>query len=287
MKRTAEKEKSSEPIGNVTLRWSSDEETLLAECFVAVFDDRNVGRSQPMKTLWFRVLNEFNRKNFTLDGAMRLAAEFPESKHRLCMWHIMQKIPAKIVSRNYDDTDFKDKFGKIVWNMFIGLEEFEDRWNKLMEEFNLLNHKWLSKMYRLRSSWVPAFFVDSPLCGLMRTTYRSESENSFFSYFTSSGSTLVKFMLCYVSAMERQRHAQEKLDHQSFDSFPALLTPLPIKEHAAKVYTRNLFTRVQKEIVAGSWLCLIIVFTMYFTFNVVKVFVYGTDPRRRNIRCTL
>ncbi|GKD46052.1 FAR1-related sequence 5-like protein [Tanacetum coccineum] len=31
------------------------------------------------------------------DGAMRLAvaAEFPESKHRLCMWHIMQKIPTK------------------------------------------------------------------------------------------------------------------------------------------------------------------------------------------------
>ncbi|GKB88028.1 FAR1 DNA binding domain, zinc finger, SWIM-type, MULE transposase domain containing protein [Tanacetum coccineum] len=160
-----------------------------------------------------------------------------------------------IVSRIYDDTDFKDKFGKIVWNMFIGPEEFEDRWNKLMEEFNLVNHKWLSKMYRLRSSWVPAFFVDSPLCGLMRTTSRSESENSFFSYFTSSGSTLVKFMLCYESAMERQRYTQEKLDHQSFDSFPALLTPLPIEVHAANVYTRSLFIRVQKEIVAGSWLC--------------------------------
>nr|GFA65936.1 hypothetical protein [Tanacetum cinerariifolium] len=92
------------------------------------------------------------------DGAMRLvvAAEFPESKHRLCII--------------YDDTDFKDKFGKIVWNMFIGPEEFKDRWNKLMEEINLVNHKWLSKMYRLRSSWVSAFFVDSPLCGLMRTT---------------------------------------------------------------------------------------------------------------------
>ncbi|GJV43200.1 FAR1-related sequence 5-like protein [Tanacetum coccineum] len=184
---------------------------------------------------------------------LAVAAEFPESKHRLCMWHIMQKIPAKIVSRIYDDTDFKDKFGKIVWNMFIGPEEFEDRWNKLMEEFNLVNHKWLSKMYRLRSSWVPSFFVDSPLCGLMRTTSRSESENSFFSYFTSYGSTLVKFMLCYESAMERQRHTQEKLDHQSFDSFPALLTPLHIEVHAANVYTRNLFIRVQKEIVAGSW----------------------------------
>nr|GEV62639.1 DNA-directed DNA polymerase [Tanacetum cinerariifolium] len=94
------------------------------------------------------------------DGAMRIAvaAEFPESKHWLCII--------------YDDTDFKDKFGQIVWSMFIGPEEFKDRWNKLMEEFNLVNHNWLSKMYRLRSSWVPAFFVDSLLCGLMRTTTR-------------------------------------------------------------------------------------------------------------------
>nr|GEU61397.1 hypothetical protein [Tanacetum cinerariifolium] len=113
------------------------------------------------------------------DGAMRLAVatEFPESKHRLCMWHIIQKIPAKIVSRIYDDTDFKDKFGKIVCNMFIGPEEFEDIWNKLVEEFNLVNHKWLSKMYRLRSSWVLAFFVDSPLCGLMRTTSSYGNKN--------------------------------------------------------------------------------------------------------------
>ncbi|GKA30592.1 FAR1 DNA binding domain, zinc finger, SWIM-type, MULE transposase domain containing protein [Tanacetum coccineum] len=110
-------------------------------------------------------------------------------------------------------------------------------------------------MYRLRSSWVTAFFVDSSLCGLMRTTSRSESENSFFSYFTSSGSTLVKFMQCYESAMERQRYTQEKLDHQSFDSLPTLLTPLPFKDHTAKVYTPSLFIRVQKEIVAGSWLC--------------------------------
>ncbi|GJY35680.1 hypothetical protein Tco_0421058 [Tanacetum coccineum] len=42
MKRTAKKGKSSEPIGDVTLRWTSDEETLLAECFVAVSEDRYV-----------------------------------------------------------------------------------------------------------------------------------------------------------------------------------------------------------------------------------------------------
>ena len=139
--------------------------------------------------------------------------------------------------------------------MYIGPEEFERRWNNLMEEFGLVDHKWLSKMYSIRSSWIPAFFIDSPLCGLMRTTSRSESENSFFSHFTSRGATLVKFMICYDSAMEQQRYKQERLDHQSIDSFPTLLTPLAIEVHAARVYTRSLFVRVQKEIIAGSWLC--------------------------------
>nr|GEU75985.1 hypothetical protein [Tanacetum cinerariifolium] len=61
----------------------------------------------------------------------------------------------------------QDRLEYVYWS-----EEFEDRWNKLMEEFNLVNHKWLSKMYCLRSSWIPTFFVDSPLCGLMRSTSR-------------------------------------------------------------------------------------------------------------------
>lgn len=34
------------------------------------------------------------------DGAMKkaIAAILPESKHRLCMWHITQKVPAKVLS---------------------------------------------------------------------------------------------------------------------------------------------------------------------------------------------
>ncbi|GKE47962.1 hypothetical protein Tco_1479220 [Tanacetum coccineum] len=45
------KGKEAEPTGDVTtLRWSSDEEALLAECFVAVSEDRNVGRSQAKDT---------------------------------------------------------------------------------------------------------------------------------------------------------------------------------------------------------------------------------------------
>ncbi|GJX36749.1 FAR1-related sequence 5-like protein, partial [Tanacetum coccineum] len=178
-------------------------------------------------------------------GAMRNAieAEFGGSKHRLCMWHITQKLPAK--------TDFKEKLNKIVWNMYIGPEEYEYKWGKLMEEFKLENHKWLTKKFNIRSSWIPAYFIDSPLCGLMRTTSRSESENSFFYHFTNSGSTLINFMNCFETAMEKQRHVQERIDHKTIDTVPKLKTLLKIEHHASNVYTRSLFELVQKEIVVG------------------------------------
>ncbi|GJW51121.1 FAR1-related sequence 5-like protein [Tanacetum coccineum] len=144
-----------------------------------------------------------------------IEVEFVGSKHRLCMWHITQKLPAKICLKIYDETNFKKKFNKIVWNMYIGPEEFEYKWGKFMEEFKLENHKW--------------------------TTSRSESENSFFSYFTNSGSTLMNFMYCFETEMEKQRHVQERMDHKTIDIVPKLKTFLKIECYASNVYTRSLF----------------------------------------------
>ncbi|GJZ72483.1 FAR1-related sequence 5-like protein, partial [Tanacetum coccineum] len=63
------------------------------------------------------------------DGAMKRAIEaiFTKAKHRLCMWHIMQKISSKICKEIYDETDFKERFKKIVWNMFMELLKFEEK----------------------------------------------------------------------------------------------------------------------------------------------------------------
>nr|GEX96498.1 hypothetical protein [Tanacetum cinerariifolium] len=45
-------------------RWLPVEEESLATCYVAVSKDNNVERSQKNETFWYRVLNEFNSKNF-------------------------------------------------------------------------------------------------------------------------------------------------------------------------------------------------------------------------------
>ncbi|GJT84951.1 FAR1-related sequence 5-like protein [Tanacetum coccineum] len=175
------------------------------------------------------------------DGAMKRAIEavFKKAKHRLCMWHIMQKILSKICKEIYDETNFKELFDKIVWNMFIEPLKFEEKWSELIEDFGLQSHKWLTKMFNIREIWIPAY-----LYGLMRTTSRSESENSFFKSFTSPGAMLVSFIMSYESAIERQRYRQEALDFKTIKAAPKCETKLSIELHAARVYTRMIFLLV-------------------------------------------
>ncbi|GJS74122.1 FAR1-related sequence 5-like protein [Tanacetum coccineum] len=169
----------------------------------------------------------------------------------------MKRAIKAICKQIYNETDLKERFDKIVWDMFIEPLKFEEKWAKLIEDFDLQNHKWMTKMFNIREIWIPAYFVDSMLFGLMRTTSRSESENSFFKSFTSPGATLVSFMMSYESAMERQRYRQEALDFKTIEASPKCETKLPIELHEARVYTRMIFSLVQTEIIQGCWTCTI------------------------------
>ncbi|XP_074323430.1 protein FAR1-RELATED SEQUENCE 2-like [Apium graveolens] len=102
------------------------------------------------------------------------------SKHRLCMWHIMEKFPVKLGNRLCKETDFMEKMKTYIWSSIIETEEFERGWERVIKEFNLENNKWLQDMYALKASWIPAFFWNEPMFGLLRTTSKSESEILFF-----------------------------------------------------------------------------------------------------------
>ncbi|GJW34943.1 FAR1-related sequence 5-like protein [Tanacetum coccineum] len=191
------------------------------------------------------------------DGALRKAVVkmFPDSHHRLCMWHITEKLPGKVLGDLAADTNFRKDFHKLVWNVYIGPDVFEQRWNDMISRYNLHDNKWLSDMYAIRERWVPGFFKDVPMCGLMKTTSRSESSNAFFQIYSHEGNTLVQFMLCFESAMEKQRYTQRVLDNASNGSTPTILTELLFEKHACDVYTPSIFRDVQHEIHKSLYSC--------------------------------
>lgn len=135
-----------------------------------------------------------------------------------------------------------------MWDEEIEPEVFESKWWKVLSEFKLVDHKWLCKLYELRRFWIPAYFRDLYLAGLMRTTSRSECENSFFTLSTTPGISLVEFYMRFESSLESQRHNQEKNDYDCEQKHPECNTQVPIELHASNVYTISVFGDIQKSI---------------------------------------
>ncbi|XP_074337244.1 protein FAR1-RELATED SEQUENCE 5-like [Apium graveolens] len=103
----------------------------------------------------------------------------------------------------------------------------------------------------LRKSWIPAYFQDEPIFGLMRTTSRSESENFFFSQFHKQGDTLCEFWLRFENAMDKQRNETRRLNHESNSSLPITISEWFIENDPADLFTRSIFYKIQEEIVSS------------------------------------
>ncbi|CAA0805957.1 Unknown protein, partial [Striga hermonthica] len=180
---------------------------------------------------------------------------FTRSKHRFCMWHIMNKLCDKVGYSLNNDDDFKRRLNEIVWSRNIEPDEFNSKWVAIIHEFNLDTHNWFIDLFTKREYWIPAYFRDIMMSGLMRTTSRSESENNWFRNFTNIHASLVEFMLHYDSAMDAQRNVSMKLQSDSETHVVVLKTPLSIERYALSVYTTEIFYRVQDEICDACFKC--------------------------------
>ncbi|XP_031126315.1 protein FAR1-RELATED SEQUENCE 5-like [Ipomoea triloba] len=194
------------------------------------------------------------------DAAMIIAVErvLPESRHRFCMWHIMTKVSEKAGGELAKDEVFRKKLNSIVWSDRIVVEEFESQWQGLMAEYDLGEHRWFNKLYAERMFWISAYFLDLPMSGLLRTTSRSEGENSAYGKFTNPHSSIVEFYMQFEGVLEAQRHKQTKLNAQCEGYSPEFKTPLALERHVAQIYTITIFYEVQKEILGGCFFCRVV-----------------------------
>ncbi|KAK9057887.1 hypothetical protein SSX86_022726 [Deinandra increscens subsp. villosa] len=151
------------------------------------------------------------------DNSMRAAvlAVFTEAKHKLCMWHIMKKLPSKIKGDLLQNTDVRAQLHRLVWSNYMKTSTFERKWGELIQTFGLGGNDWLAEMYGIRERWIPAYFRDVPMSCLLKTTSVCESSNAAFKVSSTSAHTLVQFMLCFETRLESQRYKQRAADFKT------------------------------------------------------------------------
>lgn len=131
--------------------------------------------------------------------------------------------------------------------------------------------------------WIPSYFRNLFLGGIQRSTQISESENDFFTNFTNPNLLLVELWFRYESAMDAQRHTQDKFNSDSKNLQPRLVTPLHLEKHASIVYTHNMFYKFQHEFQHAIYNCGVSRFTIEAE---VEKFVVANNTIKKTYQVT-
>ena len=185
--------------------------------------------------------------------SMAIAIErvFPNTKHRLCLWHIMKKLPAKLGAHTQYHS-IKHTMKNIVYNS-ITIDQCHYDWMRMVNHFKLEDNNWLNSLYRERRKWLPVYVKQHFWAG-MSTSQRSESMNAFFDDFVHAKTSLKQFVEQYDRALKRNIEKELKLDFRSYNSSLSVVGGYALERQFHSLYTNDVLKIFQAE-VAGMLFC--------------------------------
>ncbi|KAL8131986.1 protein FAR-RED ELONGATED HYPOCOTYL 3 [Apium graveolens] len=178
---------------------------------------------------------------------------FPSVRHCYFMWHILGKISETLSHVIKQNDKFMAKLLKCIYRSWTD-EEFEKRWQKFVNVFELKENDWINSLYDDRRQWVPTYMNGALLAG-MSTAQRSESVNSFFDKYVHKKTTLQDFLRQYETILQDRYEEESKADSDTWNKQPALRSPSPFEKHASAIYTHALFKKFQSEVL-GAVACM-------------------------------
>jgi len=121
----------------------------------------------------------FTDQDAAMAGA--IAYVFPNTRHRLCLWHICLNAAKHLshvihesnkneLDKNESDNKFLSDFKKCVYED-RSETYFIEKWHELLAKYNLEENSWMANLYALRAKWA-AVYRDS-FTADMNSTQRS------------------------------------------------------------------------------------------------------------------
>ncbi|KAI4313829.1 hypothetical protein L6164_026779 [Bauhinia variegata] len=179
-----------------------------------------------------------------------VAAVLPATRHCFCLWHVLEKIPRQLVFLGSWHASFMEKFNKCIHRSWTE-GQFEKRWWKLVDRFNLRDVEWVQSLYDDRTRWMPTFMKDISFAGLS-TGSRSESMNSFFDNYIQGDTSLREFIERYKVILEDRYEEEAKANFDAWHETPELKSPSPFEKQMLLVYTHEIFKKFQVEVLGAA-----------------------------------
>ncbi|XP_037483621.1 protein FAR1-RELATED SEQUENCE 5-like [Triticum dicoccoides] len=183
------------------------------------------------------------------DLAMQRAVRvvWPDSYHRLCVWHIQQNIV-----RHLHDDEVREEFRSFIYDSSSTVEH-ERKWIEFLRRNEVTSEEsWLHQMYQMRKLWCAPYLVGRCFLGLS-SNQRSESLNSVLHTHLEGKMTLFDMLEHYERCLSGRRLNEAILDIVALQSVPFTdADASSLEKHAARVFTPCMFQLVRWSINAVS-----------------------------------
>lgn len=128
-------------------------------------------------------------------------------------------------------------------------DEFETRWCALMSQYKLEKNEWLTRLFKERHMWVPAYMKEY-FWSSMKTTQRVESINSFFDGFLTRHTKLFEFPHKYRRAMDKRIRDETNADAYCSKYLRRLVSGFKTEKVFQKLRTQN-FKKSRQNVLRG------------------------------------
>lgn len=190
-------------------------------------------------------LSLFTDRDKAMEGA--ITRVFPRTRHCFCKWHILSRCKQKLCDVYIKYPTLRRELMECI-NGSETIEEFETRWEYILDKYNLWDNAWLQSLYEIRPHWASVYQKDLFFPELS-ASQRPESLNKFFKRNFNTKTSLLLFISKFDHAMSSQYEKEAQEDLATVYAKPLLKTPSPIERQAADIYTNAVFEKFQEEFV--------------------------------------
>ncbi|KAL3632003.1 hypothetical protein CASFOL_024987 [Castilleja foliolosa] len=187
-------------------------------------------------------------QNEAIKAAIQLV--FPGTRHFYHLWHVLENIPRRLQYISIWHETFVEKLNKCIYKSWDE-EQFEKRWWKLVERFNLQEDEWIQALYEERKLWVPALMKNVSYAGLSVGS-RSDSLNSFFDKYVYVETSLKDLIGKYKLILEDRYEEEAKANFDAWHETPELKSPSPFEKQMLLVFTHEIFKKFQTEVLGAA-----------------------------------
>ncbi|XP_052187077.1 protein FAR1-RELATED SEQUENCE 5-like [Diospyros lotus] len=214
-----------------------------------LLDDETIDAVMWLFTTFFEAMGGKKPRSIFTDQSAAISSVIdtvlPSAHHGLCLWHLCQNAAKNLSNDGYKS--FAPQFKACIYNPET-VEEFEQSWDKLLEDNGLRGNEWLQRTYELRKKWAQVY-NRAHFCAGMTTSQRSESINKFLKdYFNHSRIVLREFVSLYSRAMDNRREKEREAEHLTQQTTPNLVCNWSVEHEVAKKYTKKIFYWFQEGI---------------------------------------